>query len=91
MNWNAFSDSLGLVSGVLLLVPSWKANDLLKEIKDLKTLATSATSNFSKDTAKQLLERFAAAPLSWDKWDDACLRGGAACLAASFLVKLVFT
>jgi hypothetical protein len=91
MTWSATSEIVGFLSGLAFVIPSWKANAVLKEVARLKQLAVTANNDFSRETAQALIQDFATNPLQWDKLDDICLKFGAGLLALSFLIKLILT
>lgn len=86
--WNLLTELLGFASGILLLLPTLQANNLLRDV--LKTLAVfkEPRTEFGKRVAKAADPFLQKSRLpGWTKRDQWVLVLGAALLVVSFTIK----
>ena len=88
-------DLLGMVSGLLLTVPAWRASGMLRAVATIRREAAQVprVEDPGYESHAEVVEGLTKAMLGsaqvWNRADDLLLKAGILLLIASFAVKLL--
>lgn len=88
-------DLLGMVSGLLLTVPAWRASGMLRAVaklrRDAANIPPGQDPKFSphSEVVNELTNAMLGSAQVWNRIDDFMLKTGIILLIASFAVKLI--
>lgn len=82
------AELLAFLSGLLLLRPAWRVNDILRQSAQLRAILKDSASNLERNTIPTIQKRLDETASNWNYWDQLCLRIGALLFVLSTLIKL---
>jgi hypothetical protein len=86
-----WSDVIGFFSAIAMLLPTLRADKLLKFVAQFRgSLKEARRSGGVDPNADKYLEWLENEPGKWSRFDAVCLRLGAALLVLSFGLKIVY-
>jgi hypothetical protein len=89
-HWNLLAEVLGFLSGVLLLVPTFSLNQLLRDVETARSSFQAARTRFGKAVGEAAAPTLQEARMpKWSERDQGLLQLGALLLALSFLIKVI--
>lgn len=87
---NLLAEVLGFFSGVLLLVPTFSLNQLLRDVESARNSFQTAKTSFGKAVGEAAAPTLQEARMpKWSQRDQGLLQLGALLLAISFLIKVI--
>ena len=87
LSLEAWAELGGAISGILLLMSAWRANEILHDVHEVQRIAQKREEQDLGRVADNAAKRNRSIPAQWQRVDHWCLRGGLALFIVASLIK----